>query len=279
MPISRAPTRGRRTRRPRATSTSRSPPKTIRAAPTATGDAPGPIACAVPVVPKQMAARRTWRRAGIVYLLNNLLPTGSLSTAERRRARRPALRHSPVAAMPAARLTLVAARGARPARRARRADDDRPGQRARSASLRSRTPRRPEGQAQLVRAAAGQRARHASRAHEGAAAAPSTTRATSPTRIGSPGRFRGTTDEVIQWAAAKWGLAPDLVRAVAAKETWWRMSHVGDNGDSFGLFQVRRPLPLPRHAASAGSSATTPRSTPTTGARSSAPTTMAGRRG
>jgi hypothetical protein len=56
------------------------------------------------------------------------------------------------------------------------------------------------------------------------------------------GRFRGTTDEVIQWAAAKWGLAPDLVRAVAAKETWWRMSHVGDGGDSFGLFQVRRPF-------------------------------------
>ena len=56
------------------------------------------------------------------------------------------------------------------------------------------------------------------------------------------GRFRGTTDEVIQWAAAKWGLAPDLVRAVAAQETWWRMSHVGDSGDSFGLFQVRRPF-------------------------------------
>ena len=55
------------------------------------------------------------------------------------------------------------------------------------------------------------------------------------------GRFRGTTDEVMQWASAKWGLAPDLVRAVAAKETWWRMSTVGDNGDSFGLFQVRRP--------------------------------------
>jgi hypothetical protein len=55
------------------------------------------------------------------------------------------------------------------------------------------------------------------------------------------GRFRGTTDEVMQWVAAKWGLAPDLVRAVGAKESWWRMSTVGDNGDSFGLFQVRRP--------------------------------------
>ena len=55
------------------------------------------------------------------------------------------------------------------------------------------------------------------------------------------GLFRGTTDEVLQWAGAKWGLAPDLVRAVAAKESWWRMTTVGDNGDSFGLLQVRRP--------------------------------------
>src|ERR1700750_637852 len=57
----------------RAIATSSAPPTTIRAAPTATGDAPGPIAWAVPVVPKQTAARRTWRRAGIVGLLNNLL--------------------------------------------------------------------------------------------------------------------------------------------------------------------------------------------------------------
>jgi hypothetical protein len=55
------------------------------------------------------------------------------------------------------------------------------------------------------------------------------------------GRFRGTTDEVLQWTAAKWGLSPDLVRAVAAKESWWRMTTVGDGGDSFGLLQVRRP--------------------------------------
>ncbi|MGZ4279340.1 MAG: hypothetical protein ACXVFK_18110, partial [Solirubrobacteraceae bacterium] len=55
------------------------------------------------------------------------------------------------------------------------------------------------------------------------------------------GHFTGTTDEVIQWAAIKWGLAPDLLRAVATVESYWRMSMVGDNGDSFGLFQVRRP--------------------------------------
>ena len=55
------------------------------------------------------------------------------------------------------------------------------------------------------------------------------------------GRFRGTTDEIIQWASHKHGIAEDVVRAVAVKESWWRMSTVGDDGDSFGLMQVRRP--------------------------------------
>jgi hypothetical protein len=56
------------------------------------------------------------------------------------------------------------------------------------------------------------------------------------------GHFTGTTDEVIQWAAIKWGFSPELLRAVASVETRWKMSFVGDNGDSFGLFQVRRPF-------------------------------------
>jgi hypothetical protein len=55
------------------------------------------------------------------------------------------------------------------------------------------------------------------------------------------GRFRGTTDEIIQWAAHKHGIGEDLFRAVAVKESWWRMETVGDNGDSFGLMQIRRP--------------------------------------
>jgi hypothetical protein len=55
------------------------------------------------------------------------------------------------------------------------------------------------------------------------------------------GRYRGTTDRIIQWAALKWGLPRDLLRAVAVKESWWEMTALGDNGDSFGLFQVRRP--------------------------------------
>jgi hypothetical protein len=55
------------------------------------------------------------------------------------------------------------------------------------------------------------------------------------------GHFTGTTDEILQWAAYKWGFRPNLLRAVASVESWWRMSTNGDDGDSFGLFQIRRP--------------------------------------
>lgn len=55
------------------------------------------------------------------------------------------------------------------------------------------------------------------------------------------GRFRGTTDEIIQWASHKWGINTNLMRAVATVETWWEQGFVGDSGDSFGLYQVRRP--------------------------------------
>lgn len=53
------------------------------------------------------------------------------------------------------------------------------------------------------------------------------------------GNFRGTTDEILQWAAWKWGLPEDTLRAAAATESWWRMSMVGDNGMSFGLMQIK----------------------------------------
>jgi hypothetical protein len=52
------------------------------------------------------------------------------------------------------------------------------------------------------------------------------------------GAYRGTTDEIIQWAAYKWGLSPQLLRAVAAVESWWHMSTVGDGGNAFGLYQL-----------------------------------------
>ena len=55
------------------------------------------------------------------------------------------------------------------------------------------------------------------------------------------GNFTGTTDEIIQWAACKWGFDEDLIRAQTAKESWWFQSSVGDNGESFGLMQMRVP--------------------------------------
>lgn len=54
------------------------------------------------------------------------------------------------------------------------------------------------------------------------------------------GDFRGSTDEIIQWAAYKWGFDPELLRAVAAVESWWHMSTLGDEGNAFGLYQVDR---------------------------------------
>lgn len=55
------------------------------------------------------------------------------------------------------------------------------------------------------------------------------------------GQYRGSTDQVLQWAACKWGIDEDVVRAQIAVESWWSMLTVGDNGESFGLGQVRVP--------------------------------------
>jgi hypothetical protein len=54
------------------------------------------------------------------------------------------------------------------------------------------------------------------------------------------GSFTGTTDEILQWGACKWGIDEDIVRAQAVKESYWTQSNVGDNGDSFGILQVRQ---------------------------------------
>ena len=42
------------------------------------------------------------------------------------------------------------------------------------------------------------------------------------------GDFTGTTDEIIQWAACKWGIADNMVRAQAVVESHWHMSEEGD---------------------------------------------------
>ena len=70
------------------------------------------------------------------------------------------------------------------------------------------------------------------------------------------GNFTGTTDEIIQWAACKWGIADNMVRAQAVVESHWHMDTEGDKeprsnghcppGDdrdpcptSFGILQIR----------------------------------------
>jgi len=68
------------------------------------------------------------------------------------------------------------------------------------------------------------------------------------------GDFTGTTDEIIEWAACKWGINADLIRAQAVAESAWEQSKAGDvtedpdecvAGDtvpcptSFGLLQLK----------------------------------------
>jgi autotransporter family porin len=55
------------------------------------------------------------------------------------------------------------------------------------------------------------------------------------------GDFKGTTDEIIQWAACKWGIDVNVVRADAWLESGWYVStRSGCAGPeaSFGLFQI-----------------------------------------
>jgi hypothetical protein len=70
------------------------------------------------------------------------------------------------------------------------------------------------------------------------------------------GNFTGTTDEIIQWASCKWGIADDVIRAQAVQESNWNMHTEGDDepqsagvcthGDtrnpcptSFGMLQIK----------------------------------------
>jgi hypothetical protein len=42
------------------------------------------------------------------------------------------------------------------------------------------------------------------------------------------GNFTGTTDEVLQWGACKWGIDENIVRAQAEQESHWHQSTLGD---------------------------------------------------
>jgi hypothetical protein len=42
------------------------------------------------------------------------------------------------------------------------------------------------------------------------------------------GNYTGTTDQIIQWAACKWGVDPNIIRAEAVTESDWHQSGLGD---------------------------------------------------
>ena len=42
------------------------------------------------------------------------------------------------------------------------------------------------------------------------------------------GNYTGTTDEIIQWAACKWGMDEDILRAQMVQESYWHQSAIGD---------------------------------------------------
>lgn len=52
------------------------------------------------------------------------------------------------------------------------------------------------------------------------------------------GDFVGTTDTIIRWAACKWGIDANIVRAMAFQESSWRQSSAGAR-DTFGLLQLK----------------------------------------
>jgi autotransporter family porin len=51
------------------------------------------------------------------------------------------------------------------------------------------------------------------------------------------GNFTGTTGEIIEWAACKWGWNQDYAMAEAVIESTWRQSEIG--GGSYGILQVK----------------------------------------
>jgi len=60
---------------------------------------------------------------------------------------------------------------------------------------------------------------------------------------GRPGLSNPSTDDLIQWAAHKWGIPEDVVRAQLATETRWRQSTLGDQAtvspDWYGQYPLQ----------------------------------------
>ena len=71
-----------------------------------------------------------------------------------------------------------------------------------------------------------------------------------PTFARVDGNFTGTTDEILQWAACKWGVDEDVVRAEAAVESWWEQANLGDWTGNSGICAPGHPVGSdPSHAS------------------------------
>jgi hypothetical protein len=58
-----------------------------------------------------------------------------------------------------------------------------------------------------------------------------------PYYAGISGGCTGTTEQILEWAARKWGFEADLAKAMAVAESTWRQWAVGPHGE-YGILQV-----------------------------------------
>lgn len=59
------------------------------------------------------------------------------------------------------------------------------------------------------------------------------------------GKFSGSTGEILEWGACKWGLDADVLRAVAYQESDWKQSTTGDVSDDAADCQGGAKPPCP----------------------------------
>ncbi len=60
------------------------------------------------------------------------------------------------------------------------------------------------------------------------------------------GDFKGTTDEIIQWAGCKWGFNDDTIRAQAVSESTWYQSTTGDRTSTVSDCPAGYAVPCPQ---------------------------------
>jgi hypothetical protein len=63
------------------------------------------------------------------------------------------------------------------------------------------------------------------------------------------GQYTGTTDEIFQWAACKWGLSDNLLRAIAVRESTWYQYLYYRNGECYEHYGCGDLLPTPSPAS------------------------------